>query len=39
MVYFQALDASAASGATDYDEGLSSTAENPKTLLSIPKTG
>ena len=35
MVYFQALDASAASGATDYDDGLSSTAENPKTLLSI----
>lgn len=35
MFYFQALDASAASGATDYDEGLRSTAENPKRLLSV----
>ena len=35
MVYFQAADASAADGATDYDDGLRSTAENPKTLLSI----
>jgi len=35
MVYFQALDASATDGTTDYDDGLRSTAENPKTLLSI----
>ena len=35
MVYFQALKAAAATGATEYDEGLRSTAENPKTLLSI----
>lgn len=35
MIYFQALDASAAAGATDYDDGLRSTAENPKRLLSI----
>lgn len=35
MVYFQALTASAADGATEYDEGLRSTAENPKRLLSI----
>ena len=35
MIYYQALDASAADGATDYDDGLRSTAENPKTLLSI----
>lgn len=35
MIYFQACDASAASGATDYDDGLRSTAENPKRLLSI----
>jgi len=35
MVYFQAFSASAAAGATAYDDGLRSTAENPKRLLSI----
>lgn len=35
MVYFQKLKASAAAGATNYDEGLRSTAENPKRLLSV----
>lgn len=35
MVYFQALDASASAGNTDYDDGLRSTAENPKRLLSV----
>lgn len=35
MIYFQALDASAADGSTDYDDGLKSTSENPKTLLSV----
>jgi len=35
MVYFQALDASATDGLTDYDDGLFSTAENPKRLLSV----
>jgi len=35
MIYFQALAASAAAGATDYDDGLRSTQENPKRLLSI----
>ncbi len=35
MIYFQALDASAASGATDSDDGIRSTGENPKRLLSI----
>ncbi|MBA7545422.1 hypothetical protein ES705_37790 [subsurface metagenome] len=35
MVYFQALSASAEAGATSYDDGLRSTAENPKTLLSV----
>lgn len=35
MVYFQSLKASAAAGATEFDDGLRSTAENPKTLLSI----
>jgi len=35
MIYFQALDASAADGATDFDDGLRSTSENPKTLLSV----
>lgn len=35
MIYFQALDASAADGTTDYDDGLRSTQENPKTLLSV----
>ena len=35
MIYFQALDASATDGTTDYDDGLASTAENPKRLLSV----
>ncbi len=35
MIYFQALSASAAAGATAYDEGIRSTAENPKKLLSV----
>lgn len=35
MVYFQEMNASAATGTTDYDDGLRSTAENPKTLLSV----
>jgi len=35
MTYFQALKAVAAAGATAYDDGLRSTAENPKRLLSI----
>jgi len=39
MIYFQALDASATDGTTDYDDGLRSTAENPKTLLSILLVG
>ncbi|MBA7570140.1 hypothetical protein ES708_11887 [subsurface metagenome] len=35
MIYFQALKATAAAAATGYDEGLRSTAENPKRLLSV----
>lgn len=35
MIYFQALAASASVGETDYDDGLRSTKENPKRLLSI----
>lgn len=35
MIYFQAFDVEAAAGATEYDDGLKSTAENPKTLLSV----
>lgn len=35
MIYFQALSASAVAGATAYDDGLRSTAENPKRLLSV----
>jgi len=35
MIYYQALEASAASGTTDHDDGLRSTAENPKRLLSV----
>lgn len=35
MIYFQALSATAAAGATGYDAGLRSTAENPKRLLSV----
>lgn len=39
MVYFQSFDIEAAAGATKYDDGLRSTAENPKTLLSIMVQG
>lgn len=39
MIYFQALGADAADGTTIYDDGLRSTAENPKTLLSILLVG
>lgn len=35
MIYFQALSASAGAGETTFDDGLRSTQENPKTLLSI----
>lgn len=35
MVYFQAFDVEAAAAATEYDDGLRSTAENPKKLLSV----
>ena len=35
MIYFQSFDVEAAAGATEYDSGLRSTAENPKTLLSV----
>lgn len=35
MIYFQALDTGEATSQTLYDSGLRSTAENPKTLLSI----
>lgn len=35
MYYFQAFDVEAADGATEYDTGLRSTTENPKTLLSV----
>lgn len=35
MIYFQAFDTGPATDQTLYDEGLRSTAENPKTLLSI----
>jgi len=35
MIYFQALKAVAAAGATEYDDGLRSTSENPKRLLSV----
>lgn len=35
MTYFQALKAVAAAGTTVYDDGLRSTAENPKRLLSV----
>lgn len=35
MLYFQSFDVEAADGATEYDDGLRSTAENPKTLLSV----
>ena len=35
MIYFQAFDVEAAAAATEYDDGLKSTAENPKRLLSV----
>lgn len=35
MVYFQSFSADATDGATDFDDGLRSTQENPKTLLSV----
>jgi hypothetical protein len=35
MIYFQAFDTEAADGVTEYDDGLRSTNENPKTLLSV----
>jgi len=35
MIYFQAFDTGAATDQTLYDEGLRSTTENPKRLLSI----
>lgn len=35
MVYFQKFDVEAAAGATEFDSGLSSTSENPKTVLSV----
>ncbi len=35
MIYYQALRATAAAGATGYDGGLRSTSENPKRLLSV----
>lgn len=35
MRYYQSFDVEAAAGATEYDSGLASTTENPKTLLSI----
>ena len=35
MVYFQKASATAAAGATGYDDGLRSTSENPKRLLSV----
>lgn len=35
MIYFQALDTGEATSETKMDDGLRSTAENPKTLLSV----
>jgi hypothetical protein len=35
MIYFQAFDVEAAAAATEYDDGLKSTAENPKRILSV----
>lgn len=35
MIYFQSFDTGAATDQTLYDDGLRSTAENPKRLLSI----
>lgn len=35
MIYFQSFDTGSADGNTVYDDGLRSTAENPKRLLSI----
>jgi len=35
MIYYQAFDTGAATDETKYDDGLRSTAENPKRLLSV----
>lgn len=35
MIYFQSYSVEAADGTTEYDDGLRSTSENPKTLLSV----
>jgi len=35
MIYYQSLKATAVAGASGYDDGLRSTSENPKTLLSV----
>jgi len=35
MLYYQSFDVEAAAAATEFDDGLRSTAENPKTLLSV----
>lgn len=35
MVYFQAMKATATTGTSDFDDGLRSTQENPKKLLSL----
>lgn len=35
MIYYQAFDTGAATNETTYDDGLRSTTENPKTLLSL----
>jgi hypothetical protein len=35
MIYYQAFDVEAADGSTEYDDGLRSTTENPKTILSV----
>lgn len=35
MKYFQAFNVEAAAAATEFDDGLKSTAENPKRLLSV----
>lgn len=35
MIYFQAFDTGSATSETKYDDGLRSTSEDPKTLLSL----
>lgn len=35
MIYLQSFDVEAAAGATEFDSGLNSTSENPKTVLSV----